>query len=168
MAADYRPDLVEPRRRHPVTSSRRPFVGFALLLAFAAAGCGSTAATASPSYGHVPTATPPASESTEPTDTSGASPSTLTDGYATAEEAIAAWLGAQGLSYSGDCETGGQADGSYCSAKNSTVASGTIYISGPVRSEAAYWLLLRQMGGLWYVIDWAGFSDSGGPPSTWS
>ena len=145
----------------------RPLAGLVLAIALGAVtvtGCGSTSS--SPSA--TPTAAASATPAAPPTASPVSVPSALTAGFGTAEDAIKAWLLGHGLTYSGDCETGGQTEGTYCSSRFSTVSSGSIYISGPVASEAAYWLLLDQMSGLWYVVEWAAFSETGGPPAAWS
>ena len=147
-------------------SSRRP-LGLALAaplaaILVAAAGCGSSASTPGglrSSEASAPLATPIATP-TPP-------PSTLTSGYATAEAAIGAWLAVQGLDYSGDCVTGSHDEGTYCSALYGTVPAGRIYLSGPVDSEAAYWILVPQLGELWYVADAATFSLTSAPPTGW-
>jgi hypothetical protein len=143
-------------------SSVRPLPWMALAVVLvAAAGCASPAGT--PGGAVTPTAAPLAT----PTETPSLVPSTLTSGYVTAEEAIRAWLEIQGLDYSGDCETGTREEGTYCSALYQTVAAGRIYVSGPINSEAAYWILVPQIGGLWYVADAATFSLTSAPPTGW-
>jgi hypothetical protein len=144
-------------------SSARPLPWMALALVLAAAAaCGSSAGTTS-AVPAIPTATPLAM----PSVTLSLVPSPLTSGYATAEEAIRAWLEIQGLDYSGDCETGTRDEGTYCSSLYQTVGAGRIYVSGPVNSEAAYWILVPQIGGLWYVADAATFSLTSAPPTGW-
>jgi hypothetical protein len=103
-----------------------------------------------------------------PTATPVPPPSALTAGFGTAEDAIKAWLLAHGLTYSGDCETGAREDGTYCSSLNATASGGSIYLTGPLNSEAAAWLLLRQVGGLWYVIATSPVNEASGPPADWS
>jgi hypothetical protein len=94
-------------------------------------------------------------------------PTYLTGGFGTPEDAIKVWIYANGLTYSGDCDTGGRVDGTYCSSQWSTLTTGRVYISGTVASEPAYWMLLRHVGGLWYVQAVSTFSGTGAPPSSW-
>ena len=144
----------------------RPLGGLALVLVLGlVAGCDSTSSTAGPSAtptATAPTATELASESPTASPTPAGDPSP--------EDAIRTWMTAQGLGYSGDCETGTRQEGTYCSARDRdhTVSSGLIYFAGPINSEAAYWLLLRDSGGTWAVVDWATFSDTPEPPESWT
>ena len=116
-----------------------------------------------------PTATPThrPTPARRPTPRPTPRPTFLTHGYATAEDAIRAWLEANGLTYSGDCTTGTREDGTYCSTLNRTVSGGRIYLVAPLAAEPADWLRLSYVDGRWYVAGVATFSENPSPPSSW-
>ena len=120
-------------------------------------------ATPTPTPTATPTATP--TPTRRPTPRPTATPTFLTHGFGYPEDAIKVWLLNNGFTYSGDCDTGSREDGTYCSTLNSTITNGRIYIIAPIAAEPAYWMLLRQVSGLWYVAAVAPFSAS--PPSSW-
>ena len=107
---------------------------------------------------------PSTSPSTGPTATPGSSPSFLTAGYSTREEAIGDYVVQHSVTYAGDCDTPGPGD--YCSILDSKVSDNeVVYKVGPVASEPVAWLLLRQTDdGLWHVLDQKPFSDSATSP----
>jgi hypothetical protein len=124
--------------------------------------------TASPASGSTEEASPSAevTPSAEPTATPTPGPTYLTGGHATPEDAIKEWIESNDLTYGGDCTTGPRESGTYCSGFDKDVSAGSVYMSGPIDSEAAYWLLLVQSDGQWYVADWAQVAGTTGPP--WS
>jgi xanthine/CO dehydrogenase XdhC/CoxF family maturation factor len=105
------------------------------------------------------------SPSNAPTATPGSSPSFLTSGYPTTEEAIGAYVAQHAVSYAGDCNTPGVGD--YCSALDSALSdTQAVYTVGPVASDAVAWLLLQQTNdGLWHVLDQKPFTR--GSTSPW-
>ena len=100
-----------------------------------------------------------------PTGTPGSSPSFLTSGYPTIEEAIGAYVAQHAVSYAGDCNSPGVGD--YCSALDSAISdTQSVYTVGPVASDAVAWLLLQQTSdGLWHVLDQKPFTS--GSTSPW-
>ena len=103
---------------------------------------------------------PSKSPSGTPTATPGSSPSFLTAGYATPEEAIQDYVSQHSVTYAGDCASSGAGD--YCSTLNSSISeSQAVYIVGPFAGEAVAWLLLEKTNdGQWHVLDQKPFTGS--------
>jgi len=103
---------------------------------------------------------PSKSPSGAPTATPGSSPSFLTAGYATPEEAIQDYVSQHSVTYAGDCASSGAGD--YCSTLNSSISeSQAVYIVGPFGGEAVAWLLLEKTNdGQWHVLDQKPFTGS--------
>jgi hypothetical protein len=103
---------------------------------------------------------PTGSLANSPTATPGSSPSFLTSGYSTREDAIQDYVEQHSVTYAGDCAS--PTDGDYCSTLSGAVSdSQVVYTVGPVGSDAVAWLLLQQTDdALWYVADQVPFTDS--------
>ena len=116
-----------------------------------------------------PTDIPTAEPSLEPTEAPTAEPSSAptpaasfyTSGYSTPELAINQFVTDNGFSYGGDCNSA-TASADYCSSFVSSGTSGSVYALGPPGSDAEGWVLLRQIGGKWYMADTA---EAGTSPS---
>jgi hypothetical protein len=105
------------------------------------------------------TATVQRTPSPEVTPSARLTPVPTVPGYATPEEAIAAFLQEHDVTYVGDCETASlETDiGKYCSVIWEERADRLIYAVGLAFSEPDTWLLLAQLGGRddWLVVDFA-------------
>lgn len=86
-------------------------------------------------------------------------------GYATAEEAIAAWVAPS--EYAGDCSatTVEEDVGKVCSSFYGGSGSQAVYAVGPTFSEFGEWLLLEQQAdGTWLVVDTSPVGTVAVPP----
>jgi hypothetical protein len=99
----------------------------------------------------------------EPTPEPTPEPSFWTDGYADPEGAIEQFVTDRGFFYGGPCESAAPSAG-YCSSFVATIGQGSVYAVGPISSEAEAWVLLREVGGLWYVVDLASAGEGSPPP----
>lgn len=110
-------------------------------------------ATLAPTRPAAPTLTPEPLPTDEPTLVPPV------QGFATPEDAIAAFLQEYGLTYVGDCETASiETDiGSYCSMLWEDQFDTRIYLAGLTFSEADTWLLVSRLGARddWMVVDLA-------------
>jgi hypothetical protein len=97
-------------------------------------------------------ATPTETTTAEPTSTPTPAASFWTRGYSTPELAIDQFVNDQGYVYGGDCRTAPKS-ADYCSTSVGKVTSGTVYALGGIGAKAEVWVLLRKVGGKWYVVD---------------
>ncbi len=120
----------------------------------------STTAQASPA----PASAAPTGQASSSVAPSQAPESTfLTAGYPSPEQAISQFVSDQGYTYAGPCGAA-IASSDYCSQFIGSSLPGRVYAIGGMSSEADVWLLLRQSGSQWFVVEAASASNGSPPP----
>jgi len=111
-----------------------------------------------------PTAPPTEAPTAPPTAPPTPAGSFMTDGYSTPELAINQFVTDNGYTYGGDCASA-TVGSDYCSSFVSNVSNGRVYGVGAPASEPIGWVLMRQVGTDWYMVDTA--SAAAGSPAPW-
>ena len=114
---------------------------------------------APPAPSLLPPTPPPAVRTPTRRPTARPTPTLIGSGYSDVVAALKAWIVGQGFRYSFDCATTwtDESDTFYCYSFWSHVSAGDVYTVAPRGAEPADYLLLKRVGGLWYVAAVATF-----------